>query len=149
MATYFYVVADDNRNIVTGVTCNLVGAMVMLTSGEDEQTSSTRLVFARNFETLQDALDFETYFFRLSARKRTLLIEAVNPNWQNWADDLFPALAGMAYAKETSDELNRWLDEDTDDPVGQGDRTPFAPFDPVLAIASVTKDDEPTWTSVS
>lgn len=154
MATYFYVGADDNRNIVTGVTSNLQGSVRMLMSGRDEQTSSTRLVFARAFDTLHDALEYESYFFRLSPRKRTKLIEAVNPNWDNWADDRFPAVAGMAFAESTSDALAKWLEDDTDDPGGIGARLPFAPFDPILTMQDATgqiwpDENETNWVALS
>lgn len=153
MATYFCVAADDHRNIVTGVTRNMTGAMSMLKSGRDEQTSATRLVFARAFDTLHEALEYEKYFFRLSPRQRTKLIEAVNPLWEDWADDLFPAVAGMAYAEATSEALEAWL-EDEDDDGGIGARLPFAPFDPVLALSGAGSNPWPTesetnWTAVS
>lgn len=154
MATYFCVVADDNRNIVTGVTRNMKGAMAMLMSGRDEQTSATRLVFARAFDTLHEALEYEKYFFRLSPRQRTRLIEAVNPNWEDWADDLFPAVAGMAYAEATSEAFERWLEDDNDDLGGIGARLPFAPFDPVLALSGAGSqpwpvESETNWIAIS
>jgi|GEM_PF-4764158 len=154
MAMYFCVLADENRNIVTGVTRNMKGAMEMLTSGRDEQTSSTRLIFARAFDTLHDALEYESYFFRLSPRKRTKLIEAVNPTWENWADDRFPAIAGMAYAEATSSALEKWLDEDSEEPGGIGARLPISPFDPILASTGSQNQTWPTesetnWLAVS
>lgn len=154
MATYFYVAADDYRNILTGVTRNMKGAMEMMRSGRDEQTSATRLVFARAFDTLHDALDYENYFFRLSPRKRNKLIESVNPNWEDWSDDLFPAIAGMAYAEATSEALAKWLEEDGDEPGGIGARLPFAPFDPILANGGASaqswpNEGETNWTAIS
>lgn len=153
MGTYFYVAADDRRNIVTGVTSNLDGAMRIHKSGRDEQTSATRLVFARAFDSLHAALEYENYFLRLSPKKRDKLIEAVNPTWEDWSDDMFPAIAGMAYAESVSDVLDKWLDED-DDQGGIGARIPFAPFDPVLAMSGSAARPWPTeadtnWTAVN
>lgn len=152
MGSVFYVAADDSQNIVTGVTSNLHGAMRIHKSGRDEQTSATRLVFARTFDSLHGAIEYERYFLRLSPRKRNKLIGAVNPRWEDWSDDLFPALAGMAYAESVSDVLEQWLDDD-DGQGGIGARLPFAPFDPVLAMSGAAsqpwpQEGETNWTAV-
>lgn len=153
MGTYFYVASDEAKNIVTGVTGSLEGAMRLLRSGRDEQTSATKLVFARSFDSLHAALEYEKYFFRLSPRKRTKLIEAVNPDWEDWSHDLFPAVAGMAFAESVSDVLDQWLNED-DDPGGIGARLPFAPFDPVLSMSGASasswpQEGETNWLAIS
>ncbi len=108
---YFYVATDDLRNIVTGVTRSLDGAMRIHKSGRDEQTAATSMVFARSFGSLQEALAYEEYFLRLSTRQRDQLITAVNPTWQDWSDESFPAMAGIAFAESVSEALTKWLNE--------------------------------------
>jgi len=152
MATYFYVASDDSRNIVTGVTRNLEGAMRMLRSGPDEKSNAAHLVFARAFDSLFEALEFERTFLSLSPRKREILISSVNPNWTDWCDDLYPALSAMAYADAVSDVLSSW-DED-DDSGGIRARLPVAPRDPTgvrtaSAAKDVPEDYGVNWTAVS
>lgn len=154
MATYFYVVADEARNIITGVTRNLKGAIALHKSGTDDQTSATRLVYARAFDSLHSALEFESRFLRLSPRKRDKLIGAVNPNWEDWSDDLFPAVAGMAYAESVDESVQRWLEDENDDPGGTAARLPCAPFDPILTLTSNAargwpKEGEVNWLAIN
>lgn len=147
MGTYFYVAADDIRNIVTGVTRNLEGAMRIHKSGRDEQTSATGLVFARAFDSLQEALEYERYFLRLSSQKRDRLITAVNPTWEDWSSDVFPANAGIAFAESVSDVLTQWLENPESESLGSDAKLPFAPFDR-SCITIDGQDQSGAWTSV-
>ncbi|MBS1724831.1 MAG: hypothetical protein JSS66_17960 [Armatimonadetes bacterium] len=149
MATYFYVAADDNRNIVTGVTRNLAGAMAIHRSG-NEKTTASRLVFARAFDSLHGALEYESDFMRLSPRKRDRLISTVNPYWEDWSEDLFPAIAGAAAESET---LDYWLDEG-DEPGGLGARLQNSPTDPTRHLSGSSAQEWPeegqtNWTAVN
>ncbi|MBS1713727.1 MAG: hypothetical protein JST30_05260 [Armatimonadetes bacterium] len=152
MATYFYVASDDSRNIVTGVTRNLEGAMRMLRSGPDEKAYAARLVFARAFDSLFESLEFEKTFLSLSPRKREILISSVNPTWADWCDDLYPGLSAVAYADAVTDVLSSW-DED-DDSGGIRARLPVAPLDPTRVRSAGSAKDLPenngvNWNAVS
>lgn len=149
MATYFYVAADDAGNIVTGITTNLAGSMAMMRNGYEKKASATKLVFARIFDSLHAALEYEKYFIGLSPRQRTRLIEAINPHWDDWSDDMFPAIAGMAYAEAVSDVLDRWLEDGDDDTGGVGARLPIGPFDPTRIDAGASAKDLPVETIVN
>ena len=147
MATYFYVASDESRNIVTGVTRNLEGAMRMLRSGRDEKANAGSLVFARAFDSLYEALDFERTFLTLSPRKREILISSVNPTWTDWCDDLYPAIAGLAYADAVADVLASW--NEGDDPGGIGARLQTGPLDPTRIRTAGSANDVPDQTFVN
>ncbi|MGH8103461.1 MAG: GIY-YIG nuclease family protein [bacterium] len=92
--TYFvYILASKNRTIYTGITNDLERRveehMEGLVPGFTRRYRVTHLVYYEEFDDPDSAIAREKVIKAWRRSKKTALIESVNPQWKDLADDWF------------------------------------------------------------
>ncbi|MCW5873720.1 MAG: GIY-YIG nuclease family protein [Anaerolineales bacterium] len=94
MPYYVYILANRTRTIYTGVTSNLEGRIAQHKSkaqvGFTQKYDTTKLVYYEEHATALEAIAREKQVKAYRREKKVALINALNPKWQDLAEDWEP-----------------------------------------------------------
>ena len=86
---YVYLLASRNRVLYVGITNDLDRRVAEhKVGGFTSRYKVDRLVYVEHFEEVREAIAREKQIKGWSRRKKVALIEALNPEWEDWAHDL-------------------------------------------------------------
>ncbi|RMG29357.1 MAG: GIY-YIG nuclease family protein [Methanobacteriota archaeon] len=90
---YVYIMASKSRTLYTGVTNNLFRRVYehkhKLLEGFTKRYNITRLVYYEKYDYIWDAIRREKQIKGWLRRKKIALIESVNPEWKDLAEDWY------------------------------------------------------------
>lgn len=90
---YVYILASRSRVLYTGVTNNLERRMYEhknhLTDGFTKRYNINQLIYYEEFAIINDAICREKEIKGWIRKKKILLIESMNPTWQDLAKEWF------------------------------------------------------------
>src|SRR5271154_7435573 len=85
-----YIVGSQTGTLYIGMTNNLYRRVLVHKSGESEGFASkygcNRLVYFESFDDVRKAIDREKQLKGWRRQKKIILIEALNPRWQDFAE---------------------------------------------------------------
>jgi putative endonuclease len=90
---YVYIVASAARVLYIGITGKLIGRIAQhrrkAVEGFSAQFNCYRLVYYEHFHNVRAAIAREKQLKRWRREKKIALIERINPDWKDLADDWF------------------------------------------------------------
>lgn len=94
MPYYVYIMSNRTRTIYTGVTSHLEGRVLQHKSkaqaGFTQKYDITKLVYYEEYATALEAIAREKQVKTYRREKKVALINALNPKWQDLAEDWEP-----------------------------------------------------------
>jgi putative endonuclease len=108
-----YIVASNSGTLYIGVTCKLAFRVMQHKNGEIEGFSSkykcNRLVYFESFDDVHKAIGREKQLKGWRRAKKIVLIESLNPRWEDlaekWGSEM--AFAGQAITQVSENALHR------------------------------------------
>ena len=94
MKTYYtYIMTNRSRTLYTGVTSDLIGRVTQHKDGKDLKFTSkykiTLLVYYEEFSDINEAITREKQIKGWLRKKKTALIESMNPQWEDLSADWY------------------------------------------------------------
>ncbi len=127
--SFFFIAASAERKLLFEVVKDLDVVMFALRARPVEGVLYDRLVFVEEFTSMRAAQARQEQVRRLSARKRSAMVDFANPNWKDLAQAWFPMAASSSL-----DIPSLPSDEDRGDAIGGvGARVPAGPIHPPRA----------------
>jgi len=108
-----YIVASNSGTLYIGVTCKLAFRVMQHKNGEIEGFSSkykcNRLVYFESFDDVHKVIGREKQLKGWRRAKKIVLIESLNPRWEDlaekWGSEM--AFAGQAITQVSENALHR------------------------------------------